>query len=113
MQREVVVVEQAALHLLLVRLHLQMAYSRFRMFLVVRFPWRKGNEGRLVRVEGVLGVRLASAAGCRLLRRFLRKGEIPLLERSDGLHCTGGEHFAQPRTVRMSSHGSPRFFFIK
>ncbi len=42
-RREVVVVERAALHLLLVRLHLQMAYSRFHMFLVGHFPWRKGR----------------------------------------------------------------------
>ncbi len=42
-RREVVVVERAVLHLLLIRLHLQMAYSRSRTFLVVHFPWRKGR----------------------------------------------------------------------
>ncbi len=77
-RQEVVVVEQAALHLLLVHLHLQMAYSRFRIFLVGRFPWHKGRQVQLARVEGELGVRLASAIGCRPLRRSLRKGEIPL-----------------------------------
>ncbi len=48
-------VEQAALHLLLVCLRLQMAGSRFCPFLVVHFPWRKGKWDRLVRVGGGTG----------------------------------------------------------
>ncbi len=66
-RREVVVVGQVALHLLHpMILHLRMLGSLFGMFLVVCFLYCKDREGRLAHVEGVLGVRLASAVGCWL-----------------------------------------------
>ncbi len=73
-RREVVVVEQAARHHLLVSQHLRMVYSHLGRFLVVPAPWCRRRQ-RLALVEVVLGVHLALASGCRPPLQHLRREE--------------------------------------